>query len=278
MINLRKKRKAKVGKGVNIALLIVLVPILGTLLGYAVSQKVLIPYLADKEDAVQSTGSAGEISRDDAKPDETDQSKPVVAYQRVIDVEGMSIYCIQVGAFSSRDNAERMLEELNDKGFAGSIRKDTMYKVYSLYAFNENIARKQLDSIKEVYSDAHISTISYPSIGISYPDSSSREAEDLWKQIADSRRMIISVADKAASGESIKDIIEGHTTQLKQYKENLEKQDMPSILAGYKDEAVKMYDDILEIYSGPGNRSDLQLTIDIVSIYMDFMETISGMV
>ncbi|MDI6705682.1 MAG: SPOR domain-containing protein, partial [Bacillota bacterium] len=116
---MRKKRKAKTGKGVNIVLLIILVPMLGTLLGYAISQKVLIPYLVEKEDAVQGTAAADETPKGDAVPAEADQSKPVVAYQRMIDIEGMSIYCVQVGAFSSRDNAERMLEELKDKGFAG---------------------------------------------------------------------------------------------------------------------------------------------------------------
>ncbi|MBA1335135.1 MAG: hypothetical protein HPY66_0757 [Firmicutes bacterium] len=275
---MRKKRKAKTGKGVNIVLLIILVPMLGTLLGYAISQKVLIPYLVEKEDAVQGTAAADETPKGDAVPAEADQSKPVVAYQRMIDIEGMSIYCVQVGAFSSRDNAERMLEELKDKGFAGSVRKDKMYKVYSLYAFSENAARKQLDRVKEIYSDAHISTISYPSIGISYPDSSSREVEELWKQLTDTRRIIMDAMDRAASGESIKDIVTEHITQIKQYRENLEKQNMPPALAEYKDETIKMYDSILATYSRPGNKSDVQLAVDIVSIYMSFIERISQMV
>ncbi|MDI6705683.1 MAG: hypothetical protein QME73_05470, partial [Bacillota bacterium] len=159
-----------------------------------------------------------------------------------------------------------------------SVRKDKMYKVYSLYAFSENAARKQLDRVKEIYSDAHISTISYPSIGISYPDSSSREVEELWKQLTDTRRIIMDAMDRAASGESIKDIVTEHITQIKQYRENLEKQNMPPALAEYKDETIKMYDSILATYSRPGNKSDVQLAVDIVSIYMSFIERISQMV
>jgi hypothetical protein len=163
---------------------------------------------------------------------------------------------------------------------AAVIRKEGMYKVYTLYSYNEETARKRLEDIRKYYKDAHIAHINYPSIGISFPDTSSEEAEVLWNQLRQCREAIEKIANNAASGEKVDELMEKHREQLLQFLEKLKSEDLNSSLSRYRGETIKLYSSLLSVYAGkkPGGFSSNQIAMELTNVYIDFLIKISGMV
>ena len=144
---MRRKRSEKtvgIGKGKTLLLLFVMIPLLGIALGYGVAKVLIIPYFAqNQEDAAGTSngqkppagtsepGEAGDPG-DAAPQSPTEDDQATHAFQQAFRVEGFDLYRIQVGAFSSPENAMKLAEELNDKGMAAAVDENGMHKVYAL--------------------------------------------------------------------------------------------------------------------------------------------------
>jgi hypothetical protein len=288
---MRKKRKDKAGRGRTIVILFILIPVLGTLLGYIISETLLIPYFASQEgdpvngdtDTGQSKPSDGNIDADDDS-----ESRPVVAYQRVFDIEGLEVYGIQVGAFSNRENADKAAGQLFEQVKSAIVYKDGLYKVFAMFSFDEAVAREHLDAFREFYPDAHTSKIVRSSIGVSYPETSVDEAEALSDGLRKCRQALIGITNRAASGKDIAADIDAHRLQLVQFSEQLAEFEPKSPLSEYAGEADVLCREMLEVFSYSGQRindndsggrmSPWQVSIKLVVSYIDFIDRISRLI
>lgn len=293
MINMRKKRRVKGGNSKTLLVMVILIPLLGTALGYVISQTVLIPYFTDSqelysEDGREGTGNGEDDAggREGAGTTEDDETQPVLAYQRVFEIEGIEVFGIQVGAFSSRENADKAADQLYQQVRSAVVYKDSLYKVFAMFSFDENAVREHLDTFREFYPDAHTAKITRSSIGVSYPETSVDEAEVLSDGLKQCRQAMVDITSSAASGKDTAALMETHRSQLTQFSKQLAGFDPKSPLSGYADQANKLCLGMLQVYSDGGqgsnsafgHRSPWQASMELVIAYIDFVDRISRMI
>ncbi|MGI6698167.1 MAG: SPOR domain-containing protein [Clostridia bacterium] len=209
-----------------------------------------------------------EATGDAAPQSPTEDEQAAHAFQQAFRVEGFDLYRIQVGAFSSPENALKLAEELNDKGMAAAVDEDGMHKVYTLYSFSRELAEAAIEKVRAHYSDAHISKASFPSVEINFSQSFSREASMLRDQLEECKDMLEQISAAEAAGKSIESMVEEHKNRIGLFEAQISQAEWPASMAGYKDEILTLYTAMLESYSeydsrdcgtGPGFHGAYQL-------------------
>lgn len=289
---MRKKRSEKtggIGKGKTLMLLFVIIPLLGIALGYGVAKVLIIPHFTQNQEDAAGT-SAGQTSPagssdprearapDDAAPQSpTGDGQAAYAFQQVFKVEGFDLYRIQVGAFSSPQNALKLAEELNDNGMAASVDEDGLHKVYALYSFSRELAEAALEKVRAHYSDAHISKASFPSVEINFSQSYSREASVLKDQLEECRDMLEQISAAEAAGKSIENMVEEYKNRIKLFKAQISQTEWPASMEGYKDEVLTLYTAMLESYSEYDSRTAVpgQVSMELINCYMEVLKRLS---
>ena len=292
MINMRRKRSEKtggIGKGKTLLLLFVMIPLLGIALGYGVAKVLIIPYFVQNQEDVAETsngqkspagtsepGEAGDP--DDAAPQSPAEDEQAAhAFQQAFRVEGFDLYRIQVGAFSSPENALKLAEELNDKGMAAAVDEDGMHKVYTLYSFSRELAEAAIEKVRTHYSDAHISKASFPSVEINFSQSFSREASMLRDQLEECKDMLKQISAAEAAGKSIEDMVEEHKNRIGLFEAQISQAEWPASMGRYKDEILTLYTAMLESYSEYNSRTAIpgQVSMELINCYAEVLKRIS---
>jgi len=242
---------------------------------------ILVPYMSQKQESVQEN-SADSEAPEDGSPEQIveEESEPVLAYQKIFDVEGFHLYRIQAGAFSSKENAVKLVEELRKSGMAADYKAEGLYKVFALYTFDRDLAEKQLKEMKKhLPEDAHVSQKKYPSIGIGSPESMTYQAEIIWKQLQQFREMIENTADSIAVGEDVENLIKEQKTQITYYKQQLDKLELDIPLTECRNEMQNLYSEMLDTYSRYYDKENdyRQLALELVNNYLDFMDRLTNM-
>lgn len=289
MINVRKKRKEstkKTGIGRMLLLLFVIIPLLGIVIGYGVSKALIIPYLTENHH--DTTGGltegagqeAAQPTADTTEPASEEESRTTNAYQRMFNVEGLELYRIQVGAFSSQENALDLAGELNDKGMAASVDTEGLSKVYAFYSLSMNEAEAYLGHIREHYSDAHVSHIGYPSVDISLADLSSEQAGLISDQLRECKDMITEVTAEDISGIDISDMVQEHKGRIEKFNTEVSQTSWPSSAEKLVDEVSMLYTAMLESYSEYNHQTGIpgQISMELINCYVGFLKRISVMI
>ena len=292
MINMRRKRSEKtvgIGKGKTLLLLFVMIPLLGIALGYGVAKVLIIPYFAqNQEDAAGTSngqkppagtsepGEAGDPG-DAAPQSPTEDDQAAHAFQQAFRVEGFDLYRIQVGAFSSPENAMKLAEELNDKGMAAAVDENGMHKVYALYSFSREMAEAAIEKVRVHYSDAHISKASFPSVEINFPESYSREAGILRDQLEECKDLLVQISEAEAAGKSIENMIKEHKNRIGLFEAQVSQAEWPVSMEGYKNEILTLYTAMLESYSEYDSRAAVQgqVSMELINCYAEVLRRIS---
>ncbi|HZX46446.1 MAG TPA: SPOR domain-containing protein, partial [Clostridia bacterium] len=262
---------------------------LGIALGYGVAKVLIIPYFAqDQEDAAGTSNGqksptgpsepAETGATDDADPQSPAEDEQAAhAFQQAFRVEGFDLYRIQVGAFSSQQNALKLAEELNGKGMAAAVDEDGMHKVYTLYSFSRELAEAAIEKVRVHYSDAHISKASFPSVEINFSQSFSREASMLRDQLEECKDMLKQVSAAEAAGKSIEDIVEEHKNRIGLFEAQISQAEWPASMGRYKDEILTLYTAMLESYSEYNSRTAVpgQVSMELINCYAEVLKRIS---
>lgn len=275
VVGMRRRRKGKSKNSLFFTMLII-IPLLGSLMGYAISKAIIIPYLSQGDKAARQ-GYVMEGQKRGAADNGEEETKPVLAYQKIFDIQGFSLYRLQVGAFSKWENARKLVEELEDEGMAADLKEEGLYKVFVLYAFDKDILEKQLPETRKRFKDAHISQASYPSVGIGFPESMTREVEVLWKQLRQCREMIEVLVNSIAAGEDVRSAVIQQRTQVEHFMQQLEELELATPLDRYEQVISTLYAGLLENYSEFVNQKEgsRQLAIGLINTYINFIESIS---
>ncbi len=264
-------------------LLFILIPLVGITIGYGVSKAIIIPYLTEQQEDAPGVSSE-QTGRENAPNPENpsahtseEESQAVNAYQRVYNVEGFELFRIQVGAFSSQENALGLAEELNDRGMAASVDTEGMSKVYTLYSFSGDAAAARLEKVKEHYRDAHVSQIKYPSVDINFSDSSSEEADLLIEQLKECMSMLVDITDEDVSGKNISSIVREQENRIRQFDSQISQTNWPPSMEKYREEASALYAAMLGSYSEYNHQTNIpgQISMELVNCYTGFLERIS---
>lgn len=281
MISMRKKRKIKNGTSGFFVVMFVLIPLLGIFLGYIATQKIIVPYMSQNEQVV-SQNSADSNGSESSTIEEIkgEESEPVFAYQKMFDIDGFNLYRIQVGAFSSEENALKLVNELKIKGIATILKEEGLYKVFVYYAFEEDLAKKQLEKFRKYLpQDVHVSRISYPSIGIGFPESMAYQADIIWGQLRQVREMIERTTHTIAAGENAGTLVSEQQAKIDDFKHQLKELELSPPLIEYGNQMQNMYTAMLDAYSHYNvhkNEYD-QLSIVLMDCFINFIDKLNSM-
>lgn len=148
--NKKKKTQAK-GNGVNFAITVVTLSVIFIFVGYLIGQYAVKALQQQHEVSMQRaqegvvtqtvTSSNQAPIRTDVPPQEAAPSPPS-ASAKVESESSTALYRVQVGVFSERANAERMVEQLKQAGYEGIIISGPPHRVQTgAFSSQENAAR-----------------------------------------------------------------------------------------------------------------------------------------
>lgn len=83
-------------------------------------------------------------------------------------IDAISFYSIQVGSFSSEENARQFQDEFTNDGLYSFITKETNYKVFVQVSYNKEYLEGNIEKIREYSSDAFIKNVTLSSKNFSY--------------------------------------------------------------------------------------------------------------
>lgn len=174
MKNFNKRGKDKLFK---VTLVGIIAPLIGLILGIGISLNYDIPNLFSKYsivDEVKTTEkkpiekTKEDTVENDIKENENKENSEKIEF----DLTDISLYNVQVGSFSTIDNALVLINQMKEVGISGYIFKvEDVYKVFSATFFNREIADEYIKVVRTKYEDSFISQKSIKGKRLSYFDS-----------------------------------------------------------------------------------------------------------
>lgn len=188
--NRGRKSRRNLGKWGNIIIFFVMAPIVAILITAGLFKFLISPYIVsddneqviqNEEDNLDQDTTNGDINNNGNSTDTDDTI--------TLKLDGMSMFNVQVGSFSSKENAQVLVDELKQNEINGYMVNKDGYKVFAGTFFSRGEAEKYRDDLKNTYSDAFLkeyyiggTTIEYLSIDQQYEN----EIVELIKTIEDS--------------------------------------------------------------------------------------------
>ncbi|MFU0800845.1 MAG: SPOR domain-containing protein [Xylanivirga thermophila] len=227
------------------------------------------------DDESKKDGPANSEEREEKMEQKTEQ----------IEVQPLTVSAIQIGAFSSRENAEMWAKDLRERGGAGYIIEDKYFRLMGVCFMSEADAQKVKMQLKEQNVESEIYFISYPGAKIEITASADKvdilkSAFSTWQPKLTELEDIIKQLDSDKLGSEsayskIKAMKNGMTEKMEALDSYISMQPDNDILAGlanvYK-ESLKSFDDVLS--EKPENK--LAISAKIKYTYIDMVYRFKG--
>ncbi|WP_425446560.1 SPOR domain-containing protein [Dethiothermospora halolimnae] len=175
-----KRRNRSKGKLRNFIIFIIILPLISILIGVGIVKFIILPRTSINKDTkseneeviddVNKDDVQSEKKEQDSKTEETDKEDNNREQEKItkVQAEGFDLYNIQIGSFNSKENAQVLLNQLNDKGLYGYLIKDKAYKVYVATFFNEEEAEEYKKEVKKTYKDSFTDRITVEDLILEY--------------------------------------------------------------------------------------------------------------
>lgn len=157
------KKKVKSEKMINFLAFFVFAPIVAILIGTALVRYIILPQFSNTQKTNDDTVTNSEVFNED---NELDAESPIneisddeLLNTQNITIDGLSIYNIQLGSFSTRENAINFANKLLSEGIYSYVVDLDGYKVFGGSYFTREEAEDYLKEIKKYYEDSFISTM-----------------------------------------------------------------------------------------------------------------------
>jgi hypothetical protein len=170
--------------GLTVAFTIIL-PVISIYLGYTAFKLFIIPGLQPKEIPKQSIGVIPEQTVSDKQNSSETvpmQEETQEAFVTTFELEGVNFYSIQIGKFTTLENAETLRTELKTKGYEGYIYQEDGFKVIAISLLNRAGVDLELQKIRKIYPDAYVTTMSVPAQLIKYTKNDSKNTLSIEEQ------------------------------------------------------------------------------------------------
>lgn len=174
MNNFNKRGKDKLFK---VTLVGIIAPLIGLILGIGISLNYDIPNLFSKYsivDEVKTTEKKPiEKTKEDTVENNIKEGENKENSEKIeFDLTDISLYNVQVGSFSTIDNALVLINQMKEVGLSGYIFKiEDVYKVFSATFFNREISDEYLKIVRMKFEDSFISQKSIKGKRLSYFES-----------------------------------------------------------------------------------------------------------
>ena len=261
-------------------------PILTTLYGEESDSS---NHMASSEDENEAEGIKLTVPRDIVE--NAEQADNVHKVTENLEISPQKLSSIQMGAFSSKENANILASEVQAKGGAGYIIDDQYFRVIAMAFLDEADALSVKEQLKNDQIDCQIYEITYPGVNMKITASQKnaeeiKKAFSLWeeqyKRLEDT---IIEMDKELITSQTACNRIQNIQDELKQQLEKLHelsaKQDSNHILQGLIDlyhSGIDAFQKIID--ENQANRvaisSKIKYTyIDMVYQFKQYMEKIT---
>ncbi|MBB6214917.1 hypothetical protein HNQ80_001002 [Anaerosolibacter carboniphilus] len=270
---LRQEYKNK-SFGLTVAFTILL-PILSIYLGYTAFRLVIAPGMQSKEVPQQSTSLPSEEAESDNQQNSETISKQEAteeAFVTTFELEGFNFYSIQIGKFTTIENAEAMKTELKAKGYEGHIHQQDGFKVIAVSLLSRTGIDSELQRIRKEYPDAYVTTINIPAQLIKYTKDDNKNTLSIEEQNKKTINTLLKISEQveklskeSADVENIKTVADESLKEFESIKNELSKIATSSNIGKVAQDLVKVIDlAILHLKEAKqtGAISDLQKSLN----------------
>lgn len=248
----REYKGQKVGM---IIVFVILLPIVSIGLGYLGAKYLILPNLFSKQIITEESDPKPKtVNAENHKDKEVPQSTketPREAYVNTFEIQGLDIFAIQVGSFSTKENAQGLIEELNNRGMGGYIWHNNGYKVITAAMLDRESIDMCMTEIKKVYDEAFVVTQNIPTRAVRYGKEDSKYVTSLQDQniklIEIFQSLSKTIKQMETEGNDVKNtlaLIQGHRENLKNMKKELNKISPNSDIQPIHNAFIKIIDDM----------------------------------
>lgn len=196
-------------------------------LGKAYSQWIA-PWIMERAAKTQETEATPPPQA--SAPAQTDEPSGIASEHVQIQMEGQTLYCLQLGAFSERANAEALAASLREMGAAGYIVEDTYFRVLAAGYTSEADAEVVAERIRtEEEMEVGIYQMACPglSIEITAPADIAEGLQAIvadWEEMAQAWYEAFLHTDKGEwSADQLTDMLSAQNATLQEHQNALER-------------------------------------------------------
>jgi hypothetical protein len=228
----------------------------------------------------------------DETPDESPNESSSQKVTEQLDIAPFNLYAIQLGAFTSKENAEVAARELQAKGGAGYILNDKYFRLLAMGYASETDAQKVKQQLEKEGIESQIYSIAVPGVNMEITASADKvsnvkSAFSLWIEKTRALEDIVKRLDTSAisvedAKKGIEATIGAFNSTLEQLKAYSATQESNHILAGLQELYQKGIESLNGIFAGNvvnrvATSSKIKYTyIDMVYRYKQYIDTITG--
>lgn len=264
-------------KVVTILIFYVLLPILSIGIGYVASKDYIIPHFVKYDKKAETNAlpvSTEETTKDNTDGENVQSSKKTEeTVFKSFEMDGSVFYCIQVGSFSTIENANAAVNTLAGQDYGGYIWKNNGYKVFASAAFDRSDAERTLPLIQGYDKAAFIVPIQIPNRKIDFDSKDELAASTLKSQNEKLLEVFRSLSVAAVetinnqtpeSNKNMKDLKTDSLSSLNNIKGEILKQHP----TGQMKEAYEAYNTMLDQIIGAIEETDMQSRSKISNVLL----------
>lgn len=255
-------------------------------LGYLGTKRYIIPHFVKYETVKKVDATAKEVFeekkeveqaekevnvKEEKKKDHEKTTEP--AYVRTLELKGFDMFSVQVGSFSTKENAQELVDQLGENEMGAFIWHNETYKVMCSSSLDRKTIDEMMPNIKEKYAEAFVVKRSIATKAIRYSENDSEYSVLLGTQNEKFIEVLEEVSEiikKSENKEKSNGLIKKQLGNLKSIKTLLEK--------GKPSEEMKSTNDaFVEIVGGFTKELEEYLkgeSKSLVSIQNTFMKTL----
>ncbi len=173
---------------------LVFIPIVAIFLGSKITQKFVVPVFYPNLPNL-SPDKVVNITKETESGEENTKGNGEYHGDQEITLGGFSIYLIQIASFTSPNNIETLVEDLNKGKLPHIIHKmDDGYKIYVFGSTNRKSIEERLPLVRKYYPDAYINELYYLDKNIILTGEKTEISQEIIKDI----NSIMEIMDKQA--------------------------------------------------------------------------------
>ncbi len=225
-------------------------------------------------------------------PDDTNESvEDTTKITETLKANSLTLYGIQMGAFTDEENARAFSQELKARGGAGYIYNNGFYRVMAIGFQSEEDARKVREELKTDDIESHVFKLATSGADMQVTATVEnvmeiRSAYEIWEEnFRLMEQMVVSLDSDSITSLEAADKINAQKTEMEQKRNKLQEMNANQSnnviltgLVGLYDESCRSLDKILSENANDkvAISSEIKYTyIDMLMQYKDYMEKIT---
>lgn len=295
-----KVRRKSAGKKFTFIIIIMVLFSLSITIGYLGTKHMILPMLASKEVEVEKNNEDQEKKAVKPLAETTPQSKEVIKQESpqiketkevekdtkevqksTFEIEGINIYSVQVGSFSTKENAQSLVAELNTKNMGSYIWYNDGYKVITTSMLDRKSVEQVMLDIKKEYKEAFVVTRKIPKKIVQYKKEDSDYIEVLESQQKKLMEIFMALSQNIEQSQSTQmdsELVKGWVKELKKIQEELKKKKLSNETKTMNNELIKLTEVLVQELE-KATKDDKKILVETKNAFMkgidqysDFLE------